>query len=124
MLDSLEDVCPGQAQFEYPATSVLLSKRWFDYRKRSPRGRRSSKLDHVVPTHWRPDLTTELLNLLQVLGRFVELHPAQADLLDRVCAGVQITAAELEQAAILPPPARIRRPVPPEGLTLLDGTDD
>jgi hypothetical protein len=25
MLDSLEDVCPGQAQFEYPATSVLLS---------------------------------------------------------------------------------------------------
>ena len=76
-----------------------------------------------MPTYWRPDFTTELLNLLQVLGRLVELHPAQADLLDRVCATVQITASELEEAGILPPPARIRRPVPPEGLTLLDLAD-
>jgi hypothetical protein len=27
MLDSSEGVCPGQARFEYPATSVLFSKR-------------------------------------------------------------------------------------------------
>ena len=27
MLDSPEGVCPGQARFEYPATSVLFSKR-------------------------------------------------------------------------------------------------
>jgi hypothetical protein len=26
MLDSPEGVCPGQAQFEYPATSVLLKE--------------------------------------------------------------------------------------------------
>jgi hypothetical protein len=25
MLDSAEGVCPGQARFEYPATSVLFS---------------------------------------------------------------------------------------------------
>jgi hypothetical protein len=60
---------------------------------------------------------------IQVLGRLVELHPAQADLLDRICAGVQITAAELEAAAILPPPAHVRRPVPPEGTTLLEAAD-
>jgi type ISP restriction-modification system protein/N-6 DNA methylase len=107
----------------YEVSGWRVVKRWFDYRKRSPRGRRSSKLDHVVPTYWRPDFTTELLTLLQVLGRLVELHPAQADLLDRICATVQITTAELEETAILPPPARIRRPVPPEGLTLLDSAD-
>jgi len=117
----IERVSPPVWAYEVSGWRVV--KRWFDYRKRSPRGRRSSKLDHVVPTYWRPDYTTELLNLLQVLGRLVELHPAQADLLDRICAGVQITAAELEAAAILPPPAHVRRPVPPEGTTLLEAAD-
>ena len=117
----IERVSPEIWAYEVSGWRVV--KRWFDYRKRSPRGRRSSKLDHVVPTHWRPDFTTELLNLLQVLGRLVELHPAQADLLDLICAQAQVTAAELGEATIVPPPARIRRPVPLEGLTLLDATD-
>jgi hypothetical protein len=108
----------------YEVSGWKVLKRWFEYRKRSPRGRRSSKLDHVIPTRWRPAYTTELLNLLQVLGRLVDLQPDQADLLNRICAGAQITGSELAAAAILPPPARVRRPVRPERPTLLDPSDD
>ncbi len=118
----IERVSPQVWAYEVSGWRVV--KRWFDYRKRSPRGRRSSKLDHVVPTRWHPNYTTELLNLLQVLGRLVDLQPDQADLLDRICAGAQITVADLEAAAILPPPARVRRPVRPEGMTLLEASDD
>ncbi len=118
----IERVSPEVWAYEVSGWKVV--KRWFEYRKRSPRGRRSSKLDYVVPTYWRPDFTTELLNLLQVLERLVDLQPDQADLLDRICAGTQITGADLGAAAIFPPPARVRRPVRPEGPTLLDASDD
>jgi hypothetical protein len=60
------------AVWTYEVSGWKVVKRWFDYRKRTPRGRRSSKLDHVVPTCWRPDYTTELLNLLQILGRLID----------------------------------------------------
>jgi len=36
-----------------------------------------------------------LLNLLNVLGRLVALQPAQADLLDRICAGPILTEGVL-----------------------------
>jgi Type ISP C-terminal specificity domain len=114
----IERVSPQVWAYEVSGWRVV--KRWFEYRKRSPRGRRSSKLDDVVPTRWRPDYTTELLNLLQVLECLVDLQPAQAELLDRICAGAQITVADLEAAAILPPPASARRPLRPEGMTLLE----
>jgi hypothetical protein len=111
------------AVWTYEVSGWKVVKRWFDYRKRTPRGRRSSKLDHVVPTCWRPDYTTELLNLLQILGRLIDLQPGQAELLGRVCAAPQITVLDLEAAAVLPPPARVRRPLPADGLTLLEAAD-
>jgi hypothetical protein len=94
----------------YEVSGWRVVKRWFDYRKRDPRGRRSSELDDVVPTYWHPDFTTELLDLLHVLGRLVDLEPDQADVLERICAGPQITVAELEAAAVLPPSASAREP--------------
>jgi hypothetical protein len=115
------DRVPPQV-WAYEVSGWRVVKRWFEYRKRTPRGRRSSKLDHVVPTRWHPDYTTELLNLLQVLQRLVDLEPVQAELLDRICAGAQIAEADLEAAAILPLPASVRRPVRPEGMTLLEAT--
>jgi hypothetical protein len=54
------------------------------------------------PTAWSPEFTTDLLNLLNVLGRLVELEPAQADLLARVLAATQVTVADLSQAGVLP----------------------
>jgi hypothetical protein len=51
--------------------------------------------------------TTDLLDLLNVLGRLIALEPAQADLLERICAAHLITKEELEQAgALLAPDAK------------------
>lgn len=67
-------------------------KQWFSYRKKDRTRpligdrRPPSPLDSIQPDHWLPDYTSDLIDLLHVLGRLVKLEPAQADLLDRVCA--------------------------------------
>ena len=86
---------------------------WFSYRKRNRERpiigdrRPPSKLGDIQPDHWLAEYTTELLNVLHVLGRLVELEPAQAELLERICAGPTITAAELTDAKALPVPGRL-----------------
>jgi hypothetical protein len=45
-----------------------------------------------------PDYTTDLLDLLHVLGRLIALEPAQANLLNRICAGPLQSAEELGAA--------------------------
>jgi len=57
------------------------------------------------PDHWLPEYTSELLNVLIVIGLLVELEPKQADLLEHICAGPLISNDELEAAGAftLPP---------------------
>ena len=73
-------------------------KSWFDYRKKEPGGRRVSPLDHIYPTEWDPDWTTEAIDLLTVLTRLVDLEPTQADVLSHVLAGDLLTMNELRIA--------------------------
>lgn len=49
------------------------------------------------------EYTTELLNLLNVLGVLVELEPAQMALLDRICAGPMVTESDLKAAGAFAP---------------------
>jgi len=65
--------------YEVGGRNVLHS--WWNYRKRTPGGRKSSPLDDVHATAWQASWTTELNELLTVLRRLVELEPAQAALL-------------------------------------------
>ena len=58
-----------------------------------------SPLDKIQPDHWPDEYTTDLMNLLHVLGRLAKLEPAQADLLERICA------APLLPAPLPDPPA-------------------
>ena len=51
--------------------------------------------------HWLAEYTTELINVLNVLGRLVELEQSQADLLERVCSSHMISADELHRAGAL-----------------------
>ncbi|KWW99053.1 N-6 DNA methylase [Carbonactinospora thermoautotrophica] len=95
----------------YEVSGMKVVRKWFGYRKKNPSGRRSSPLDDVNPTTWRRRYTDELIDLLNVLGRLVKLEPHQADLLARVCAGPLVTVPELEEAGVLPVPAKARRPV-------------
>jgi hypothetical protein len=93
---------------------MKVVRKWFDYRKKNPRVRWSSPLDEDHAQYWPPGFTSELLSLLNVLALCTDLEPQQADLLNRVCGGKLITVAELECAHILPVPARVTQPPPPE----------
>ena len=74
---------------------------WFSYRRRNRARpiigdrRPPSPLSDIQPPGWLPEYTAELLNVLNVLGGLVALEPAQADLLERICAGPTLPAERL-----------------------------
>jgi hypothetical protein len=99
------------AMWAYEVSGKHVLRQWFSYRKANRERpiigdrRQPSKLGDIQPDHWLAEYTTELINLLHVLGRLIELEPAQAALLERVCAGTTITADELRAAGALAVPA-------------------
>ena len=83
-------------------------RQWFGYRKRDRAKpiigdrRPPSPLDKIQPEHWPAEYTSDLIDLLNVLGRLIKLEPAQADLLERICAGPLLTVAALREAGAIP----------------------
>jgi hypothetical protein len=100
--------------WEYEVSGMKIVRKWFDYRKENPSGRRSSPLDAVGPNRWPSKFTTELLDLLDVLGRCAELEPAQKGILDRICQRPVIAITDLTQAQVLPVKDSTRKPVSPD----------
>jgi hypothetical protein len=101
----IENVTPEMWGYEVSGKEVL--RHWFSYRRRDRSRpiigdrRPPSPLDKIQPEHWLPEYTSDLLDLLNVLGRLIELEPRQADLLDRICAGRLRSAEELREAGAL-----------------------
>ncbi len=101
----VDRVSPAVWHYEVSGKQVLLQ--WFSYRKKNREKpiigdrRPPSPLGDIQPDHWLPEYTTELLNVLNVLGLLVELEPKQSDLLERICAGPLISEAELKAAGAL-----------------------
>jgi hypothetical protein len=88
----------GPVRQEVVAYSVggrNVIKSWFNYRKKSPGGRKSSPLDDIHVESWPSEWTIEFIDLLTVLTRLVELEPRQAELLEKVLAGPIATKADL-----------------------------
>ncbi len=87
----IENVPPEVWAYEVSGKHVLVQ--WFSYRRRNRERpqigdrRPPSPLGDIQPDGWLAEYTTELLNVLHVLARLVALEPAQADLLERLCAG-------------------------------------
>lgn len=98
----IERVTPAMWNYEVSGKRVLTQ--WFSYRRRSRERpligdrRPPSPLCDIQPDAWLAEYTTELLNVLHVLGRLIDLEPQQANLLDRVVSGPLITDAELRAA--------------------------
>ena len=97
-----------------------MLKQWFSYRKRDRARplmgdrRPPSPLGNIQPDHWIAEYTTDLIDLLHVLGGLIALEPAQQDLLETICAGPLIDAAELAAAveaarAAAPAPTPLNR---------------
>jgi hypothetical protein len=105
----VENVEPAVWNYEVSGKQVLVQ--WFSYRKKDRERpmigdrRKPSPLGDIQPDHWLAEYTTELINVLNVLGWLVEIEPQQAELLERICAGPMITAAEMEAAGALERPA-------------------
>lgn len=95
----IEPVPPAVWHYEVLGKQVLVQ--WFSYRKKNRERpmigdrRPPSPLGDIQPDTWLAEYTTELLNVLNVLGLLVELEPAQADVLRRSCEGPTIPASAL-----------------------------
>ena len=94
--------------WDYSVSGMQIVKLWLDRRSLNGYGKKSSPLDDKRPNRW--DFTEELLELLWVLERTIELQPVGAGLLEEVCDSELFSAAELPtpSAAERRPP---RRPV-------------
>ena len=109
----VENVEPAVWRYEVSGKQVLLQ--WFSYRKKNRERpiigdrRKPSPLGDIQPDHWLAEYTTELINVLNVLGWLVEIEPQQAALLERICAGPTISAAEMHAAGALELPANTAR---------------
>ncbi|MDE0207004.1 MAG: N-6 DNA methylase [Candidatus Tectomicrobia bacterium] len=89
-------------QYEVSGKQVLVH--WFSYRKKDRsrpvigERRPPSPLEKIQSDRWLAEYTTELLNVLHVLGRLVALESRQADLLTRICNGPLISVETLRTA--------------------------
>jgi Type ISP C-terminal specificity domain/N-6 DNA Methylase len=87
----IDNVSAAVWQYEVSGKRVLIQ--WFSYRKKNRERpiigdrRPPSKLGDIQPDHWLAEYTTELLNVVNVLGLLVEMEPAQAKLLEEICGG-------------------------------------
>jgi hypothetical protein len=101
----VENVMPEMWAYEVSGMNVL--RQWFSYRRRDRSKpiigdrRAPSPLDKIQPDHWLPEYTSDLLDLLNVLGRLIALESKQADLLARICDGPLLTDEELRSSGAL-----------------------
>ena len=101
----VEHVEPGMWNYEVSGKQVLVQ--WFSYRNANRERpligdrRPPSPLGDIQPEYWLAEYTTELINVLNVLGLLLDLEPAQAKLLEKICGGDIISAEELSAAGAL-----------------------
>ncbi|MFE0757717.1 type ISP restriction/modification enzyme [Inquilinus sp. NPDC058860] len=85
----------------YEVSGKPVVRQWFSYRKRDRSRpvigdrRQPSPLDAIQPDHWLNEYTTDLMNLLHVLGRLVLLEPRQAELLEQILGHPLLGIADL-----------------------------
>jgi hypothetical protein len=97
----IDNVPPEVWAYEVSGKQVLWQ--WFSYRRRDRTRpvigdrRPPSPLDSIQPDGWLSEYTSDLMNLLHVLGRLVLLEPAQADLMQRILDNPLIKVEELTQ---------------------------
>jgi hypothetical protein len=95
----VENVTPEMWAYEVSGKQVL--RQWFSYRHRDRSRpiigdrRPPSPLDKIQPQSWLAEYTSDLIDLLNVLGRLIALEPGQAHLLQRICAGALLEVDNL-----------------------------
>jgi hypothetical protein len=114
--------------YEVSGKKVLLQ--WFSYRKAHRERpiigdrRTPSPLGVIQPDHWLAEYTTELINVLNVLALLLDLEPAQAKLLERICSSRIISADELCTAGAFELPIELKRRTQHQGTHEFFGSAD
>lgn len=95
----IEPVPAAVWHYEVSGKQVLVQ--WFSYRRKSRERpiigdrRPPSPLGNIQPASWPAEYTTEMLNLLNVLGLLVDLEPAADALLQQICTGSLLDAVAM-----------------------------
>lgn len=104
----IDNVTPAMWAYEVSGKNVL--GHWFSYRKRDRSRpligdrRPPSPLSQIQPESWPAEYTADLIDLLNVLGRLIDLEPVQADLLERICESPLLDVDELRDSGALGQP--------------------
>ena len=108
----IDNVPPEVWAYEVSGKQVLVQ--WFSYRRRDRSRpvigdrRPPSALERIQPDGWLAEYTTELMNVLHILGRLVALEPRQAGLLSRICDGRLMSADVLRANGAFDAAATVR----------------
>ena len=124
----IDNVPPAVWAYEVSGKQVLVQ--WFSYRRRDRSRpiigsrRPPSALEGIQPDGWQAEYTTELMNVLHVLGRLVALEPRQFDLLSRICDGPVLSGHDLRASGAFDASGTVRLGRAKEGqASLLDNPD-
>ncbi len=104
----IDNVTP--AMWTYEVSGVEVLKHWFSYRRKDRSRpvigdrRPPSPLGDIKPEGWLDQYNQDLIDLLNVLGRLVKLEPAQATLLEEICAGPLYSGDDLANLWTRPAP--------------------
>lgn len=86
--------------WDYTVGGRRVIESWIAYRKAEPGGKKTSPLDHIHTDTWDADWTRELVDLLTVLSRLVDLEDQQAAVLSDVLARPTLDRAALSAAGV------------------------
>ncbi|MBX9926084.1 MAG: N-6 DNA methylase [Hyphomicrobiaceae bacterium] len=106
----------SQAMVDYDVSGMNVLNQWFSYRKKDRRRpiigdrRPPSPLSDIQPDHWLAEYTSDLLDLLHVLGRLTALEPAQAKVLDDILDATLLEHDQLIAAGALGAAVTVEQP--------------
>ncbi|MBC9820519.1 type ISP restriction/modification enzyme [Terrabacter sp. MAHUQ-38] len=103
--------------WKFAVSGMDVIPKWLGYRMAKPAGRAASSdspLDHIRPSTWSPEWSTELVEIVAALRETIACVPEGVALLDEIVAGPLVAADELPA---VPPALRQPPKAKPGGTT-------
>lgn len=86
--------------WNYTVAGNSVVESWVGYRRKTPKGKKTSPLNNIVSSNWPSQWSREFSELLAVLTHLVHLEDLQADLLEQVLDGPLLSMSELSDSGV------------------------